>query len=183
MNSGPGCGDIALYSLDTSWIQAGYKLDTRSYLAHSWSDCHGTRDNVVACDKGYHTQLTACLYLFFRRRYSHFIAGSRGKGKGKHHISTSTWAIIQIQGTILEPLTVAIRRSFIHVNSFPGRRDMPLYLLDTRSGYKLDTRSVYKSYLCNQLDNKLVSRHFQIASDHGYSMEIISCPYLPWLWK
>ena len=165
-----------MYSLNTRWIQARYKVNTRSYLGHSLGDSYGARDNVVAQNEGYYTHLTTCLYLFFQRRYSHFIAGSRGKGKGKHHISTTSWPIVWIQGTILEPLTVAIRRIFIHVNSCPGRRDMPLYLLDTRSGYKLDTRSVYRSYLCNELDNKLVSRHFPIALDHGYSMEVILCP-------
>lgn len=164
-----------MYSVNTSWIQAGYKVNTRSYLAHSWSDCHGTRDNVVALNDSYRTHITARLYLFSQRRYSHFIADSRGKGQGKGHICTTSWSIIWIQGAILEPLTATIRRSFIHVNSFPGRRDMPLYLLDTRSGYKLNTRLVQGQYLRNRLGNNLVSERVLIARTEGYKVQVVSC--------
>lgn len=158
---------MALYSVNTSWIQAGYKVNTRPYLGHSLGDSYGTRDNVVAQNEGYYRHLTTCLYLFFQRRYSHFIAGSRGKGKGKHHISTTSRPIVWIQGTILEPLTVAIRRIFIHVNSCPGRRDMPLYLLDTRL--------VQGQYLRNRLGNHLVSERVLIARTEGYKVQVVSC--------
>lgn len=164
-----------MYSVNTSWIQAGYKVNTRSYLAHRLCDCLGVGDNVVALNDGYRTHITARLYLFFRRRYSHFIARSRDQGQKKGHISTTSWPIIWIQGAILEPLSAAIRRSFIHVNSFPGRRDMPLYLLDTRSGYKLDTRLVQGQYLRNRLGNDLVSERVLIARTEGYKVQVVSC--------
>lgn len=164
-----------MYSVNTSWIQAGYKVNTRSYLAHRLCDCLGVGDNVVALNDGYRTHITARLYLFSQRRYSHFIARSSGQGQKKGHISTTSWPIIWIQGAILEPLSAAIRSSFIHVNSFPGRRDMPLYLLDTRSGYKLNTRLVQGQYLRNRLGNNLVSERVLIARTEGYKVQVVSC--------